>query len=166
MASKVRFKFPANGSRPPVDLVWYDGGMRPPIPAELLNENKMLPEEGMMFVGDNGKILAGFNVQDPHIISGPKKEASKPKAERDDDDDNKMAAALALFAESCKSGKQYPGSFPEADYLAEAINLYAVALRANSMLQYDAANLKITNNADANKYLNRDYRDGWDPEKI
>lgn len=167
MASKVRFKFPANGNRPPVDLIWYDGGMRPPIPEELVSQNKLLPEEGMMFVGDNGKILAGFNVQDPHIISGPKAEVLKPKAESDDDDgDNKMAAALALFAESCKSGKQYPGSFPEANYLAEAINLYAVALRANSMLQYDAANLKITNNADANKYLSRDYRDGWGPEKI
>jgi hypothetical protein len=71
-----------------------------------------------------------------------------------------------LFAESCKSGKQYPGSFPEADYLTETINLYAVALRANSMLQYDAANLKITNNADANKYLSREYRSGWDPATI
>lgn len=165
MASKVRFKFPANGNRAAVDLIWYDGGMRPPIPVELVNDDKVLPEEGMMFVGDKGKILAGFNVQDPQIISGPKKEASKPKPERDDED-NRMAAALTLFAEACKSGKQYPGSFPEADYLAEAINLYAVALRANSMLQYDAANLKITNNADANKYLSREYRSGWDPAAI
>jgi hypothetical protein len=162
MASKTRFKFPANGNRPAVDLIWYDGGMRPPIPEELVSQNKTLPEEGMMFVGDKGKILAGFNVQDPYIIS--KMEPPKPKEE--DDDDNKMAAALALFAESCKNGKQYPGSFPEADYLAETINLYAVALRSNSVLQYDAANMKITNNADANKYLSRDYRDGWDPEKI
>ncbi len=72
MASSVRFKYPANGSRPAVDLCWYDGGMRPPIPAELLEENKELPAEGMMFVGDKGKILAGFNVQNPQIISGKK----------------------------------------------------------------------------------------------
>ena len=72
MASSVRFKYPANGSRPPVDLCWYDGGMRPPIPTELLEENKELPEEGMMFVGDKGKILAGFNIQNPQIISGNK----------------------------------------------------------------------------------------------
>ncbi|HYJ63753.1 MAG TPA: Gfo/Idh/MocA family oxidoreductase [Parafilimonas sp.] len=165
MASKVRFKFPANGNRPAVDLIWYDGGMRPPIPEELVSENKVLPEEGMMFVGDKGKILAGFNVQNPQIISGPKMEA--PKTNEDNGNERgRMAAALSLFAEACKSGKQYPGSFPEADYLAETINLYAVALRANSMLQYDAANLKITNNADANKYLSREYRSGWDPETI
>jgi hypothetical protein len=40
MASMVRFKYPANGNRAPVDLCWYDGGMRPPTPAELLNNNK------------------------------------------------------------------------------------------------------------------------------
>jgi hypothetical protein len=76
MASTVRFKYPANGNRPPVDLCWYDGGMRPPIPVELSNDNKELPEEGMMFVGDKGKILAGFNVENPRIISG--KEMEKP----------------------------------------------------------------------------------------
>ncbi|HEY0433397.1 MAG TPA: Gfo/Idh/MocA family oxidoreductase, partial [Chitinophagaceae bacterium] len=49
MASSVRFKYPANGDRPPVDLCWYDGGMRPAIPVELLEEGKELPTEGMMF---------------------------------------------------------------------------------------------------------------------
>ena len=51
----VRFKYPANGDRPPVDLCWYDGGMRPATPVELMNDNKGLPEEGMMFIGDKGK---------------------------------------------------------------------------------------------------------------
>ena len=85
MASKVRFKFPANGNRPAVDLIWYDGGMRPPIPEELVNQNKVLPEEGMMFVGDKGKILAGFNVQDPEIISGTKMESAKTKEDNDNE---------------------------------------------------------------------------------
>ena len=59
----------ANGSRPAIDLFWYDGGMRPPIPVELLEDSEELPAEGMMFVGDKGKILARFNVQNPQIIS-------------------------------------------------------------------------------------------------
>ena len=52
----MRFKYPARGQRGPVDLVWYDGGMRPTTP-EGVDE---LASEGMMFVGDKGKILAGF----------------------------------------------------------------------------------------------------------
>src|ERR1043166_7055337 len=42
MASKVCFKYPANGNRPAIDLCWYDGGMRPPTPFELVNDNKEL----------------------------------------------------------------------------------------------------------------------------
>ena len=165
MASMVRFKYPANGNRPPVDLCWYDGGMRPQIPEKQLTENKELPEEGMMFVGDNGKILAGFNVQNPQIIAGKKMDA--PKANADDRDQVAMtSAALPLFVEACKTGKQYAGNFSEAEYLTEAVNLYAAALRSNKLLKYDAASQSITNAKDANAYLRREYRKGWEPDSI
>ena len=65
-----------------------------------------------------------------------------------------------------KAGKQYPGNFREAEYLTETINLYAAALRSNKLLKYDAANQKITNVPEANKYLDREYRKGWDPASI
>jgi hypothetical protein len=48
----------------------------------------------------------------------------------------------------------------------EAINLYGVALRSGRLLKYDAANSQITNVKDANKYLSREYRAGWDPDTI
>jgi hypothetical protein len=76
------------------------------------------------------------------------------------------SAALPLFVDACKTGKQYPGNFSEAEYLTEAVNLYAAALRANKLLRYDAANMKVTNVADANKYLAREYRKGWGPDQI
>jgi hypothetical protein len=166
MASTIRFKYPANGNRPEVDLCWYDGGMRPPIPAELVRDNKELPQEGMMFVGDKGKILAGFNVQDPQIISG--KQMDKPANVNTDKRSQveQTSQALPLFVDACKTGKQYPGNFSEAEAITEAVNLYAVALRSNKLLQYDGANRKITNAPDANKYLSREYRSGWDPASI
>jgi len=163
-ASMVRFKYPANGDRGPVDLCWYDGGMRPPTPVELLSNNKNLEEEGMMFVGDKGKILAGFNVQNPRILSAKADDTNKTKGSTSGG--NEELDPLKNFAAACKSGKPFPGTFQEAEYLTEAVNLYAVALRSNSVLQYDAANLKITNNDKANKYLSRDYRSGWDPATI
>ena len=54
----------------------------------------------------------------------------------------------------------------EAEYITEAVNLYAAALRSNRLLKYDAANQKITNVPEANKYLDREYRTGWDPKTI
>lgn len=165
MASTVRFKYPANGNRPEVDLCWYDGGMRPPIPESLVRENKELPQEGMMFVGDGGQILAGFNLQNPQIISGKKMDNPAEKADNRSQV-QQTSQALPLFVEACKTGKQYPGNFAEAEYLTEAVNLYAAALRSNRLLKYDAANLKITNVPEANKYLSREYRQGWDPATI
>ena len=165
MASSVRFHYPANGNRPPVDLCWYDGGMRPPIPAELIETNKELPAEGMMFVGDQGKILAGFNVQNPQIISGKKMDAPSTTTDKRSQVEQ-TSAALPLFVDACRTGKQYPGNFTQAEYITEAINLYAVALRTGHLLKYDPVNLKITNFSDANKYLDREYRNGWDPASI
>jgi hypothetical protein len=166
MASTVRFRYPANGNRGPVDLYWYDGGMRPAIPEELANENKELPQEGMMFVGDQGKILAGFNVENPQIISGKKMEMPAKTNQENRNQVLQTTKALPLFVDACKSGKQYAGNFSEAESLTEAVNLYAVALRTNKLLKYDAASMKITNVDEANKYMNREYRKGWDPESI
>jgi len=46
------------------------------------------------------------------------------------------------------------------------VNLYAVALRTGRKLQYDAEGMKITNLPDANRYLSREYRKGWEPESL
>ena len=166
MASSVRFMYPANGPRPAVDLCWYDGGMRPPIPIELLEENKELPQEGMMFVGDKGKILAGFNVQNPRLLTGGK--PAEPNNEKEDKRSQvqQTSEALRFFVDACKSGKQYPGNFMEAEHITEAVNLYAAALRSGKLLKYDAATQKITNVPEANKFLDREYRSGWDPATI
>ncbi len=163
MACSVRFKYPAKGARPAVDLCWYDGGMRPAVPAELFEENKELPAEGMMFVGDKGKILAGFHVDNPRLI--PEKrmkaiETSQPGIIPD------RTKGFKLFLEACRSGKQCPGSFTEAMPITEAVNLYAVALRSGRLLKYDGKGMKITNLPDVNKYLSREYRSGWNPDTI
>jgi hypothetical protein len=50
--------------------------------------------------------------------------------------------------------------------ITEAVNLYALALRAGRLLKYDSSKMEITNNAEANTYLSREYRSGWNPESI
>lgn len=162
MASSVRFKYPAKGARPAIDLIWYDGGMRPPVPDELYGENKELPAEGMMFVGTKGKILAGFHVDNPQLI--PEKRMAGitvPEAKK-----KERTAGFLKFMDAIKTGNQCPGNFREAGPITEAVNLYAVALKAGKMLKFDAANRKITNVPDANKFLSRPYRKGWEPESI
>jgi hypothetical protein len=165
-ASTVRFRYPANGPRGPVDLFWYDGGMRPTVPEELAILNKELPPEGMLFVGEKGKILTGFQIDDPQIISGTKMDAPTGAAQKFRGQVQMTTEALPKFVQACKTRKQYPGSFLDADYLTEAVNLYAAALRTNKTLKYDAASGRITNEESANMFLKRDYRPGWHPDSI
>lgn len=163
MAGSVRFKFPAKGARQAIDLCWYDGGMRPPVPEELYKQNKEMPAEGMMFVGDQGKILSGFHVDNPRIISGKMAGEEKKDVKADNGPDEYIPKK---FVDACLAGKQCPGSLRDAWPITEAINLYAVALRTGKTLQYDAVSMKITNLKDADKYLSREYRKGWEPSSI
>ena len=155
----IRLKFPAQENLPPFDLCWYDGGMKPFPPEELEADGRDTPNEGMMFVGDKGKILAGFRGEDPEIIPKGKMEelgaTSIDSGNTDRFRDENWIDAIA-------NKKQSPGSFIRAETVTEAINLAAVALRAGKTVHYDSANMKITNDEEANKFLTREYRQGWE----
>jgi hypothetical protein len=161
-ASIVRLKYPARGSRPAVDLIWYEGGMKPPVP-DGVDE---LPAEAMMFVGDKGKILAGFHVENPRLLSARKPPAEEPRRQRSQREPGQLSAGLKQWVEACRGGRQSPGSFLNAWPISEAVNLYAAALRTGRKLMYDAESRKITNVSEANRYLSREYRPGWAPESL
>ena len=61
-----------------------------------------------------------------------------------------------------KNKTQSPGSFLNAGPVTETILLGAVSLRAKKKVEYDSAAMKITNDENANRYLYRDYRPGWE----
>ena len=57
VANVVHYQFPARGNQPAVTLHWYDGGIMPPRPEELEEGRELNREDGIIFVGDKGKIL-------------------------------------------------------------------------------------------------------------
>ncbi len=194
MASAVRFKMPAHDSWPDIDLYWYDGGMKPPTPRELDEDNRSLGGSGMMFVGDKGKILDGRIIPESRMkaYGGPQPPAAGQRGGQGGAQAQAAAgrgsapsqgrapaagraqmaagqaqgqggpAALAAWIKCMRGGPQSPGNFLNAIALTECVNLHAVALRAGRKLTYDSATTTITNVADANKYLTRDYRKGWE----
>lgn len=156
-ASIIRFKFPKQETLPAFDLFWYDGGMKPHTPEELEQDGRDLPAEGMMFVGDKGKILGGFRNEDPVLIPASRMEGITQEKENRQDggpDDVWLDAFLAK--------KPSPGSFLNAGPVSETINLGAVALRARKKVLYDATKSEITNVPEANAFLTRQYRQGWE----
>jgi len=158
LSCMIRFQFPEQKELPPFELFWYDGGMKPFVPDELRSAGKSFPREGMMFVGDKGKIIAGFRGENPYLIPESKmnylKKEEIPEADRTTGND--------VWIEAFKNNTQTPGSFLLAGPITETINLGAVALRAGKRVEYDTANMKITNLPEANKFLTREYRQGWE----
>jgi len=155
----IKLKFPQQEELPPFDLIWYDGGMKPFPPEELEADNKPIPNEGMMFVGDKGKILAGFLGQEPQLLPESRMKAYSgntdiPEPKNDRRSDTWVPAIL--------ENKQTPGSFINAQTVTETINLAAIALRAGKRVDYDSKSMKITNDDALNKYLTREYRKGWE----
>ena len=159
LSCMVQFCFPAQKSLPAFDLFWYDGGMKPFIPDELKEDNRDIPDEGLMFVGDKGKILAGFQGQNPQIIPAKRMEVytgEKVVPER------QRSRRSDTWASAIKNDQESPGSFIYAGPITETINLAAVALRAGGKVDYDTVNMTITNNEAANLYMTREYRKGWE----
>jgi predicted dehydrogenase len=156
-ACTIRFRFAGKGNRAPLDLFWYDGSMKPPTPDEWEGE---LQPEGMMFVGDKGKILAGFRGERPQIVKEGVKESSEPAAR---DRNQFRGDALAVWVAAVKGGKPTYGDFLRGGPISDAFNLGAVSLRlGGKRLLFDAASGKVTNSPEANKFLTREYRKGWE----
>lgn len=156
-SSIIRFKFRAQETLPPFELFWYDGGMRPNTPDELGDAS--LDPEGMMFVGDKGKIIAGFRCEEPRLLPQSKMDAwlNGQPAPKDVNEEG-----TAHWITAFKNKTQSPGSFLLAGAVTETILLGGVALRARKKVEYDSAKLRITNNEAANQYLFREYRKGWE----
>ena len=152
----IRFKFDAQAELPPFDLFWYDGGMKPVTPDELISAGKSLEREGMMFVGEKGKIIGGFRGEYPVLYGETVTKGDKTSSDSPGQDANNV------WINAFKDNKQSPGSFIYTAPVTETILLGAVALRAGKRVEYDTLNMKITNIPEANKYLVREYRKGWE----
>lgn len=157
-ASTIKWEFPAREGMPPLALYWYDGGLRPPTLPELEADGKPMPDEGMLFVGDSGKILADFTAGNPRLIPAAKMQAFKApekKLPRPDDD-------LDQWIRACKGGAESDASYECAYPFAETILLGTVAVRCEKKLKWDTAKMEFTNDPEANKLLRRQYRAGWE----
>ncbi|HWQ93307.1 MAG TPA: gfo/Idh/MocA family oxidoreductase, partial [Clostridia bacterium] len=155
-ACTIRFRFAAKGNRPALDLFWYDGSMKPPTPDELLADNKELEAEGMLLVGDKGKILGTFHGDNARLLSGGKVIPAE-SAENTSRSSRRSSSWIAAF----KGGPPTYGDFLLAGPISDAFNLGAVSLRLGKRLLFDSTAGKVTNLPEANKLLTREYREGW-----
>ncbi|HZO84770.1 MAG TPA: Gfo/Idh/MocA family oxidoreductase [Verrucomicrobiae bacterium] len=161
LSSMVTYEFAARENMPPVTVTWYDGGLRPPRPAEMDNDMPM-DTTGKLIVGDKGKIITQRmrHVLIPESLRTNYGEPPKKLP--------RSIGHYKEFIEACKGGPKPGSNFEFAGPLTEAVLLGNVALRVQvrekllkQKLLWDSANFRITNLPEANQFLQREYRAGW-----
>jgi hypothetical protein len=158
MASMIHYEFPARGDLPTVKVHWYDGGLLPARPEEFEDERELSRENGVIFVGDKGKILAeDENAQHPRLLPGslandfPKPGKSIPRSTGHHRD----------WIAACKGGQPSGANFDYSGPLTENVLLGNLAIRAGKRLNWDGPNMKSTNVPEANDLVHCQYREGW-----
>jgi predicted dehydrogenase len=157
-ATMTMYEFPARGKKPAVKLTWYDGGLLPPKPIEM-GEEQLNKTGGALLIGSKGKLLHETYGAKPRLL--PKslhdsfgKPAQKlPRIPNEGHEMNWVEAAKGNTTASCP--------FEYAAKLTEVMLLGVVALRAGRKIEYDSANMRVTNVPEANEYLRRAARAGW-----
>jgi predicted dehydrogenase len=152
------FDMPANDWRPAIRLGWYQGGAMPRSPKDYVDLNKI--GHGAMFRGTKGYLVSDFGSR---LIIPWGNNADMSYYHRRDKDE--MIPDLKYFqkewTDACKGNLKTSCDFKYSGDLIETMLLGLVAYRAGKKLEYDGATGRITNDAQANEYLSRPYRDGW-----
>jgi len=151
-SSITRWEFPAAGDREAFTITWWDGGMRPPRPAELEPGRRFAAGDWLMVVGDKGTML------DHRIIPETKaQEIGRPPRVLE-----RSTGHYKEWIDACKGGKPAGSDFVNhAAHLAEVVLLGNIAIRTNQKLLWDGENLRFTNSDEANALINPSYRTGW-----
>ncbi len=169
LASLIHFEFAARGKMPPITVHWYDGGLLPERPRELDADavNGVYSEEvpdwdtenGVIFVGDKGKLLSrGEGTETLRFIPNSRMKDYKPPKPY-------LPRSIGHhkeWIEACKGNGTTESNFGFAGQLTEACQLGNICLRMGGKeIEWDSEKFKITNNEEANKLLQIEYRNGW-----
>ena len=162
--STITFMFPARGKKPGVKMVWYDGKKEGKSNLPSSEAVRGLPlkqgQSGLLLVGSKGMMFSPDDYgssQQWMTLEREKLEVKKPEPTLP-----RSPGHYKEFVIACKGGKPCLANFDYAAVLTEAILLGVVALRAGKKIEYDAEQGKVTNVADANQFLAREYRKGWE----
>jgi predicted dehydrogenase len=159
-ASIVHYEFPARGDLPAVKMHWYDGGLMPPRPDELEEGRELKRFDGIIFVGDKGKLLVdGWGGEQPKLIP----EARNREYKRPPQTLPRSAGHHKEWLLACRTGSPTESNFDFAGPLTETVLLGTVCIRnGGDRILWDSANLKITNDQEPKKFLHQEYRAGWE----
>ncbi len=155
---QAHFEHPANDWRPAIRVSWYQGGAMPRSPRGYVNLNGI--GHGAMFKGSKGFLVADFDTRmllpwgnDADLTyynRRPEKEIIPP-----------MGHFQKEWTNACKTDLKTSCDFDYGGTALEQMLLGLVAYRVGKKIDYDGGAGRVTNSAEANDLLSREYRRGW-----
>ncbi|MEC9091717.1 MAG: Gfo/Idh/MocA family oxidoreductase [Planctomycetota bacterium] len=149
---QVTYEYGKRNQLPPVSLTWYQGVEKP-----RLWKDHQIPRwgSGVLFIGDQGMLLADYG---KHLLLPENKfqDFKRPAPF--------IANSIGHHAEwihAAKTGDSTTCNFTYAGWLTEANHLGNVAFRTGKKISWDAENLRCPNAPEAEEFIKRDYRKGW-----
>jgi predicted dehydrogenase len=157
--SIVRFEFPARRTMPAVVLTWSEGELPPAHPSGVPEGQKVGEgNNGSLFVGDKGLITTGTYGQNTRLLPDERMADFAPPAQML----TRSPGHYQDWIRACKGGEPACSSFDYAGPFTEWILLGTIAQRFEGKLLWNAEKMEFTNRPEANQYLARAYRKGWE----
>jgi hypothetical protein len=112
---------------------------------------------GSLFVGDKGLITTGTYGENTRLIPVEKMHDYRFPSEFI----SRSPGHYRDWIRACKGGEPACSNFNVSGPFTEWISLGVLALRFEGKLEWDSEKMKVTNNAEANKYIRPMMKKGW-----
>ncbi len=177
-SSIVKLEFAARSTMPACTLWWYDGGLRPMRPVELGTDEVFGSwDGGILLEGSKGKIMAGIYGDNATLLPTSKMKEFKPPTPTLPRYEGEHQV---IWAEACKGNGKASSPFEYAVPLTETLLMGNLAVRCYDYkvlqegkspdgwapwdypgrvrLDWDSANMRVTNYDGANQFISRENR--------
>jgi hypothetical protein len=154
--SVIHYVFPGTqySESKTIPVTWYDGDRRPSQDVLSLLGSTKVPGQGSIFIGTKGVLLL------PHIgmpVLLPAQEFAGYAMPQEEPVNHYFQWVDAVMGNGKASAP-----FEYAGPLTESVLLGPLATHfPKTTLEWNAAKMKFRNSAEANRYLRRTYRSGW-----
>jgi hypothetical protein len=174
-ASIIHLKYPRKDNKGTIDVSWYDGGLLPKLPDELLpGEAFGASDGGALFIGTKSKMIVDCYGANPRLLpSKLMKTTTMPKQTiarvPEGHYQQWVNACLEGYGKSKTSSNfEYAGPFTESILIGNlAIRSWNIEGNAGrKRLLWDAKEMKITNFDEANQFVKLPRRQGWELPNI
>jgi hypothetical protein len=155
--NRVEWCFEETDTHPELRFIWYDGDHAPPRRPDELEEGRNMGDNGILVVGDHGKILGGGWSGTPRLIPEHKMKAYQrpPKILR------RSPGHHREWLDAIKGGPEPASNFEFGAMITEFVLLGNIATRTGEKIYWNADTMKIKGRENLDPFIRGQYPDEW-----